>query len=342
MHGIAPKKRFGQNFLTDPSAARKIAEAATTPEGGTVLEIGPGTGALTVPLIERAAQLVAIERDADLLPVLHDKLAGEVEGGRVALIEGDDLLDWPSLLEGRLRPHAVAGNVPYSHRALIEMAIAAADALDVVVMMVQKEVADRLLAQPGSKEYGALTVFTRAAFDIERVLVVRRGSFFPRPEVDSAVVKLTPVRPRRALETEDFRAVVKAAFGMRRKTLRNAWRGIFGWSNEELAARRRRRHLARRARRDPRRRTVPRPPRAPEHAGAVGPEHGPHRARRRFDAGGPKSPCIERKAPIRPARTAPFHAGRTAEKMRALPAFSACGSGGVRAAGRLTLVSDGR
>jgi 16S rRNA (adenine1518-N6/adenine1519-N6)-dimethyltransferase len=132
----------------------------------------------------------------------------------------------------------VAGNVPYLITGLLlELAIGAADDLDAVVFMVQKEVADRLIARPGTKEYGALTVFVRAAFHVERLLIVRAGAFFPRPDVDSAVVKLTPERPRRASETETFRAVVKAAFGMRRKTLRNAWRGVCGWSGEELAAR---------------------------------------------------------------------------------------------------------
>lgn len=239
MSAVVPKKRFGQNFLTDPRAARLIAEAATTPEGGTVLEIGPGTGALTAPLAERAARVVAVERDPDLLPVLRERLAGPIEAGRLVLLEGDaTALDWPALLEGGPRPRTVAGNVPYLITGrLIEMAVAAAEHLDGAVFMVQKEVADRLLAPPGTKDYGALTVFTSAAFDVERVLVVRAGSFFPRPQVDSAVVRLAPARPRRAEETEAFRAAVKAAFGMRRKTLRNAWRGLCGWTDAEVASR---------------------------------------------------------------------------------------------------------
>jgi 16S rRNA (adenine1518-N6/adenine1519-N6)-dimethyltransferase len=237
--GVVPKKRLGQNFLTDPHAARVIAAAASTPEGGTVLEIGPGTGALTMPLAERAARVVAVERDPDLLPVLRERLGEAIESGRVTLIEGDaTALDWAALVADGPRPRTVAGNVPYLITGrLIEMAVEAADHFDGAVFMVQKEVADRLIAKPGSKEYGALTVFTAAAFDVARVLVVRAGSFFPRPAVDSAVVTLTPTRPRRAAETEAFRAAVKAAFGMRRKTLRNAWRDLLGWSQEEIAAR---------------------------------------------------------------------------------------------------------
>lgn len=238
MTAPAPKKRFGQNFLTEPRTARAIAEAATTPEGGTVIEIGPGTGALTAPLLERA-RVIAIERDPDLLPVLQEKFEAEIASGRLTLIEGDaTAIDWPPLFGDGPAPHTLAGNVPYLITGrLIEIATSHAEHLEAVVFMVQKEVADRLAAAPGSKEYGALTVFTQAAFRVERLMVVRAGSFFPRPEVDSAVVRFTPERPRRAAETEPFRAAVKAAFGMRRKTLRNAWRDLNGWSSEEISAR---------------------------------------------------------------------------------------------------------
>lgn len=236
---MRPKKHFGQNFLTDQRAARAIAEAATTPEGGTVVEIGAGTAALTAPLAERAARVIAIERDPDLVPVLHERLTTAIEEGRVTVLQGDaTAMDWPPLFAGGPRPHTIAGNVPYLITGrLIETAVEIADHIDGVVLMVQKEVADRLVAEPGTREYGALTVFVRAAFRVQRLFVVRAGSFFPRPEVDSAVVTFTPERPRRALETETFRAAVKAAFGMRRKTLRNAWRGLCGWSDEEIAAR---------------------------------------------------------------------------------------------------------
>lgn len=238
MTAPAPKKRFGQNFLTEPRTARAIAEAATTPEGGTVIEIGPGTGALTAPLLDRA-KVVAIERDPDLIPLLQEKFAEQIASGRLTLIEGDaTAVDWPPLFGDGPRPHTLAGNVPYLITGrLVEIATSHAEHLEAVVFMVQKEVADRLVAEAGSKEYGALTVFTQAAFKIDRILTVRAGSFFPKPEVDSAVVRMVPERPRRALETEAFRAAVKAAFGMRRKTLRNAWRGLLGWSDEEIVAR---------------------------------------------------------------------------------------------------------
>jgi 16S rRNA (adenine1518-N6/adenine1519-N6)-dimethyltransferase len=234
--GLSPKKRFGQNFLVDVHAQRTIAEAATTPPGGTVLEIGAGMGALTRPLLERAARVVAIERDRDLVPLLMADFGEPIAEGRMQLVEGDALaLDWMELLGAGPKPHIIAGNLPYLLTGpLLERATTLADEIDGVVFMVQAEVAERLVARPSTKEYGALTVFVQAAFDVRRVLTVRAGAFYPRPDVDSAVVALDPVKPRRAQETEAFREAVRAAFGMRRKTLRNAWKSLYGWSKDEL------------------------------------------------------------------------------------------------------------
>jgi 16S rRNA (adenine1518-N6/adenine1519-N6)-dimethyltransferase len=237
--GLSPKKRFGQNFLVDPGASRAIAEAATTPSGGTVLEIGPGLGALTRPLLERAERVVAIERDRDLVPILREEFAEPIETGRVEVIENDAMhVDWMAALEGGPEPRTIAGNLPYQITgALLERAVGLASRIDRAVFMVQAEVAERLLASPGSKTYGVLTVFTQAAFEVRRVLSVKAGAFYPRPEVDSAVVLLVPHRPARAEETEAFREAVRAAFGARRKTLRNAWRGLYGLSPKALEAR---------------------------------------------------------------------------------------------------------
>lgn len=237
-HGLAPKKRFGQNFLTDPHAARTIAEAATTPPGGSVLEIGAGLGALTRPLLERAARVTAVERDRDLVPILTRELGDAVASGQVTVMEADALdVDWVKTIASGPGPLAIAGNLPYLITGrLLERAVGIANQIDRAVFMVQAEVADRLIAPPNSEAYGALTVFVQAAFDVRRILSVKAGSFFPRPEIDSAVVLLVPHRPPRAAETDAFRAVVKAAFGARRKTLRNAWKGLFEWSREELDA----------------------------------------------------------------------------------------------------------
>ncbi|WP_437301465.1 16S rRNA (adenine(1518)-N(6)/adenine(1519)-N(6))-dimethyltransferase RsmA [Sorangium sp. So ce426] len=234
--GLSPKKGFGQNFLVDVDAARRIAEAATTTEGGAVIEIGAGLGALTRPLLDRAAHVVAIERDRDLVPILREQLAGPIEEGRLTLLEADAAqVDWVGALSGHARPHAVAGNLPYHITGrLLEQATTVAHQIDRAVFMVQLEVADRLVAAPGSADYGALSVFVQAAFDVRRLLIARAGAFYPRPEVDSAVVVLTPWRPRRAEETDAFRAAVRAAFSARRKTLRNAWKNLYGWSSQEL------------------------------------------------------------------------------------------------------------
>jgi 16S rRNA (adenine1518-N6/adenine1519-N6)-dimethyltransferase len=238
-HGLWPKKRLGQNFLTDARAAFAIAEAATTPPGGAVVEIGPGTGALTRHLLERAARVVAIEYDRDLVPLLAQDFASVVSEGRLELITADALaIDWAETLAPGPLPRAVAGNLPYLITGrLLERATQIADRIERAVFMVQAEVADRLTAAPGSDAYGALSVFVQAAFVPRKILNVRGGAFYPKPEVDSAVVLLVPHRPRRAEETEAFRAAVRAAFGARRKTLRNAWKGLFGWSRETLEAR---------------------------------------------------------------------------------------------------------
>lgn len=234
--GLSPKKRFGQNFLVDVHAQKMIAEAATTPVGGTVLEIGPGMGALTRPLLERAGHVVALERDRDLVPLLSEDFAEPIAQGRLHIVEGDAMAqDWAALLQGHPKPHVIAGNLPYLLTGpLLERATMLVDHVDRVVFMVQLEVAERLMAKPSTKEYGALTVFVQAAFDVRRVLTVRAGAFYPRPDVDSAVVALDPVKPKRAEETDAFRDAVRAAFGARRKTLRNAWKSIYGWSKEEL------------------------------------------------------------------------------------------------------------
>jgi 16S rRNA (adenine1518-N6/adenine1519-N6)-dimethyltransferase len=237
--GLHPKKRFGQNFLADVHAAKTIAEAATTPPGGTVLEIGPGLGALTKWLVDRAARVVAVEYDADLVPLLREELVDVVESGKLSIEQADALdVDWLAAIAEGPRPHAIAGNLPYLITGrLLERATVVADAIDRAVFMVQAEVADRLVSPPGGEAYGALSVFVQAAFEVKKIVTVKGGAFYPRPDVDSAVVLLVPHRPRRAVETEAFRKVVRAAFGARRKTLRNAWKGLFEWSREELEER---------------------------------------------------------------------------------------------------------
>jgi 16S rRNA (adenine1518-N6/adenine1519-N6)-dimethyltransferase len=234
-----PKKSFGQHFLTDKSAARVIAEAATPTPGGTVLEIGPGKGVLTDYLLQRAGRVVAIERDRELIPYLQTAYSDELAQGKLVLIEDDAAsADWSAALAQGPGPHSIAGNIPYNITGrLLEIAAKHAHEVEAVVFLVQKEVADRMAAPPDSEPYGALSVVLQAAFVVERIRLVRRGAFFPPPKVESAVVRMTPRRPPRAEETPAFRELVKRAFTARRKTLRNAWKGVFGWSAEELTAR---------------------------------------------------------------------------------------------------------
>jgi 16S rRNA (adenine1518-N6/adenine1519-N6)-dimethyltransferase len=227
--GLRPKKSFGQNFLVAQSVAQAIAGACVRDaEVGRarVVEIGAGTGVLTSLLAERARELFAIERDRDLVPIL----AGELASDRVQVIEEDaQTVDIARLLgpESAESPRVLCGNLPYAITgSLLRRAVESAASLERAVFMVQDEVAARLVAAPGTKDRGALTVFVQAAFDVRRILRVSPGSFHPPPNVASAVVELTALRPPRALETPCFRALVRGAFQSRRKTLRNAWAGV--------------------------------------------------------------------------------------------------------------------
>ncbi|MFO0659479.1 MAG: 16S rRNA (adenine(1518)-N(6)/adenine(1519)-N(6))-dimethyltransferase RsmA [Polyangiaceae bacterium] len=237
--GLRPKKLFGQNFLTDAHAIDGIASLATASPAVSVLEIGPGLGALTERLLGRAQRVCAIERDRDLVSILNESLADPLQRGVFTLHEGDALsFDWPEVASTMPGPVVLAGNLPYSITgALIEKATHAAHAFARCVFMVQKEVADRLAADPGSTTYGAASVFVQARFSVERAMIVRAGCFHPRPDVDSAVIVMTPLEPPRAVEDDAFREVVRRAFAQRRKTLRNAWKGIFGWPSDVLAER---------------------------------------------------------------------------------------------------------
>jgi len=224
-----PKKAFGQNFLVSEEVARAIALACVPDiEVGRsrVVEIGAGTGALTGLLAARAQAVHAIERDRELIPILASEFALVPN---VAIVEADaKTVDVRGLLgtKSETSPRVLCGNLPYSLTGpLLRLATECARDLERVVFMVQDEVAERLGATPGTKSYGALTVFVRAAYSVRRVRRVGPGSFYPPPEVTSAVVELVPHDKFGAEETPIFRALVHGAFTARRKTLRNAWAG---------------------------------------------------------------------------------------------------------------------
>jgi len=218
MQGHQPRKRFGQNFLADAHYVRRIVDAIAPHPGERLVEIGPGLAALTRPLIERAGRLDAVEIDRDLA----GRLASEFGTDQLTLHVADALeFDFAALGAG-LR---VIGNLPYYISSPLLFHLAHYDALitDVHVML-QKEVVERMTALPGTPEYGRLTVMLQAVFRITRLFTVPAGAFRPVPKVDSSVVRLVPLREAKATISDValFGRVVAAAFGQRRKTMRNA------------------------------------------------------------------------------------------------------------------------
>ena len=203
------KKRFGQHFLTDPSILRRIVQFANIGLDDTVVEIGPGTGALTRHLAAAARHVIAIEIDRDLIAGLRSDLPENVE-----IIEGNALtLDFPS------GPFHIAGNLPYNvSTPLLKRFIELRDRIQDVTVMIQKEVAGRLTAKPGG-DYGSLSVLIQYYANVKYGFTVRPGAFKPRPKVDSAVIRLNwkPDVP----EAREFTDFVQRAFASRRKKLVN-------------------------------------------------------------------------------------------------------------------------
>lgn len=233
--GLRPKRTLGQNFLADAGLCTKIARTVIPGAGASVVEIGAGTGALTAPLLELGARVVAVETDRDLGRVLREAFAGPIEAGQLHVLEADAReVDLDAVLGGLPEPRALAGNLPYHLSGLLlRRAVELTVRVERSVFLLQLEVVERLCAAPGSDAYGALSVFAQAVYAPERAFVVKRGAFFPQPNVDSAVVVLTPLARPVAL-TDTFSSLVRAAFEKRRKTLRNAWRGVVGLAPAEL------------------------------------------------------------------------------------------------------------
>ncbi len=230
--GLQANKRLGQNFLVNPGTVADIVEAVEAKEGDNILEIGPGIGTLTQGLLESGANVVAVELDHRLPDVLAHTLEGYTN---FTLIPGDILkLDINAIFHGS--PFKVAANLPYYITTPIIMKLLE-DKLPItnLVTMVQKEVADRMTARPGSKIYGALSVAVQYYCQAEIVALVKPGSFLPAPNVESAVVscKTYEHSPYQVSDEKVFFHVVRAAFGQRRKTLLNAL-GVLGINKEIL------------------------------------------------------------------------------------------------------------
>lgn len=230
VHGIRPQHRLGQNFLTDARVLDAIVAGAGIGPDDLVLEIGPGLGTLTQRLAKAAGRVVCIELDRNLVETLRETV--QAEHPNVEVIHGDAArVDLHKLLSERIKPGQrakVAANLPYYITTPLVMRLVEEDLpLDQIVVMVQKEVADRMTSPPGSKEYGALSVAVQYYTEPRIVTRVSRGAFLPPPDVDSSVVGMrvresAPVDAPRA----GFFRVVKAAFAQRRKTLSNALTGL--------------------------------------------------------------------------------------------------------------------
>ncbi len=219
--GVRPSRRLGQNFLSDPRVAERIAALVDDPREP-VVEIGPGLGALTIPLAATGRALVAVELDLRLAEHMEGLLALFPNG---RLHRGDILRERVESLMPDASRVTVVGNLPYAITSpALEWVVTQAARVRRALLMIQREVADRLAAPPGEKRYGPLTVFARLNAEIRILFRVSPGAFYPRPEVDSVVLEVTP-RPypgTTAADRERAQAIARAAMGTRRKTLANA------------------------------------------------------------------------------------------------------------------------
>jgi len=231
-HGLTLKKSLGQNFLTEPNILHKIVATAGIDQATNVIEVGPGIGALTEPLAKKARQVLAFEIDDRLIPVLTDTLA---DYDNIKIIRQDVLkADLKTLVEQEFAadlPLKVVANLPYYITTPIMMYFLESEiAVSELIVMMQKEVAARINAQPGSKAYGSLSIAVQYYMETEVAFIVPKTVFMPQPNVDSAILKLTRRnQPRVAVQNEKaFFRLTKAAFAQRRKTLWNNLQQTYG------------------------------------------------------------------------------------------------------------------
>ena len=225
-YGLRAKKSWGQNFLVDERAYREIVHACAIGDGDWAVEIGAGLGTLTRRLADSGAHVVAVERERDMLDVLRAELGADA---RIEVVEANALtFDYTAVAPRAGRPPVVVGNLPYQIASPILFRLLDARAsIARIVVMLQKEMADRIVAPPGEKAYGALSVMVRFYGEPKLVCRVRAGGFVPAPRVDSAVLRIVPHAAPPSVGEQQFSRVVHAAFGQRRKTLRNALSAAF-------------------------------------------------------------------------------------------------------------------
>lgn len=240
-YGFRLNKGLGQNFLIDPAPLRAIVEGSRVTEEDLVIEIGPGIGVLTAEIAQAAGHVTAIEVDRNLEPILAETLADydniDIVYANVLDVELDELIDEKRKEYGITGRTRIVGNLPYYITTpivmkLLEKRVGA----DSITIMTQKEVADRMTAGPGGKEYGSLSVVVQYRCRAEKIANVSRGSFYPNPKVDSAVVNIEMLddRPVEVESEKDFFACVRAGFGQRRKTLLNALSAGLGMPKEKI------------------------------------------------------------------------------------------------------------
>lgn len=235
-HGLATKKSLGQHFLIDDNVIGRILDLARPASDQTVLEVGPGIGTLTVALCEHAGAVVAVERDADLLPVLAETTAG---CPRLAVVRADAVAVSAEEIAAPFGPPtALIANLPYAVAATVVLRFfEILPSLEHVTVMVQSEVADRMSAVPGTKAYGSYTVKLHLLARPAGRFAVARGCFLPPPRVDSAVLRIerAPLAQDGALLADAARAA-DAAFAQRRKTIRNSLRAALGATADAVEA----------------------------------------------------------------------------------------------------------
>ena len=223
-HNFHFKKKLGQNFINDDHLLSKIVAAAEVSAEDVVIEIGPGAATLTAALAKKAKQVIAVEIDKDLYPIINERMAEfenfELVGGDAMKVDFDELA-----AKYGVKRYKIVANLPYYITTPIVMRLLEEGfRTERIVIMVQKEVAERFLAKAGTKAYGAITVALNYYGEVTRAFNVPRSMFTPRPEVDSAVVciKCWQEKPFQAIDEKLWRSLVKAAFSQRRKTLNNA------------------------------------------------------------------------------------------------------------------------
>lgn len=236
-HGFHFSKSMGQNFLIESWVPEQIADAATQWDNAGVLEIGPGIGPLTNQLAKRCKKVVSVELDKSLLPVLAETMK---DHDNVEIISGDIMKqNIPALISDKLNGYTpiACANLPYNITTPVITALLESGCFKQITVMIQREVAMRICALPGSSDYGAFSVFCQYHANCERLFDVPPECFLPAPKVTSSVIRLTPrPKPDEVDDEKEFFKVVRAAFSQRRKTLLNTLSSSYGtmYSKDEL------------------------------------------------------------------------------------------------------------